>query len=211
VVFRYATESELPPVSEPANDVPELTGVPEEGDPGNWKPASPDVHGDALAFVVYPGKAMVVGLTLASFTPEAFLYFHLTVNVSGAEVASPAQSSMDPGAEMVWTSLPFRILLAFVATLDPVVVHFFSLILIVVVSGAVPPFTSGGLKVMVPLIPVTPVPILPQLTEPVAVSVGIFLTDADALAAPAARTVPVTSARAAAPKMNLRKRTICSS
>ena len=130
---------------------------------------------------------------------------------AGTRLSSPRQLSVDDEFEMVWLSLPFRILFAFVGTFEPAVVHFFSLILIVVVSGAVPPGTSGGLKVIVPAIPVTPVEALPQSTVPVAVTVGMFLTDADALAAPAARTVPVTSARAAAPKMYLRKRTIGSS
>ena len=51
-MFRYATELELPPVSEPANDVPALTGVPVDGLPGNWKPASPAAQGAALGFTV---------------------------------------------------------------------------------------------------------------------------------------------------------------
>jgi len=98
----------------------------------------------------------------------------------------------------------------------PVAVHGFSLIFTDVVSFEVPPFLSGGEKVMVPVMPdVAVVPLsLPQLTDPFAVTVGMFLTAVDADALPpdkATTTVPEASASAAAPKMYLRKRTICSS
>jgi hypothetical protein len=66
-------------------------------------------------------------------------------------------------------------------------------------------------KVIVPEMPLVPVDAFPQLAVPLAVTVGMFLTDADALLARPTTSEPVPSARAAAPNMILRKRTICSS
>jgi hypothetical protein len=207
---KNASAVELAPPSEPGKD-PVTDEVPEppEPFPGSWNPSSPAVAqgGSVLDTMLYPENETTELATVAADVPLGFRYFHLTVSVSGDEVSRPVQLLVELGLEMSSFTLPLSVPPAgrFVF---PVIVQCFSLILTVVFSVDVPPFFSGGLKVIVPEIPELPAE--PQATEPFAVIVG-FGVDAPALPARPTTREPPASANAAAPKMYLRKRTICSS
>jgi hypothetical protein len=124
--------------------------------PGSWKPSSPDAdHGGlVLETMLYPENEIVVEFTLSRATPAVFFQVHLTVSASGAEVVRPVQLLVEVGLEIDCLTLPFSFPPFF--RLVAVVVQGFSLMETVVVSGEVPPFLSGGLKVIVPVMPLVP-------------------------------------------------------